>query len=134
MPPAAVPETALKKRTRDEAWATTRAEGAAKARAARSAARKDAFKRAESYVKEYRAQVNQEACGRVGAIPWLSLGEVPRDGSVGRTERARGAEKTRERGSRRPGAGGLAAATGAAGLECGGTARWRGQSLAAPSE
>ena len=57
MPPAAVPETALKKRTRDEAWATTRAEGAAKARAARAAGRKDAFKRAESYVKEYRAQV-----------------------------------------------------------------------------
>lgn len=57
MPPAAVPETALKKRTRDEAWATTRAEGAAKARAARAASRKDAFKRAESYVKEYRAQV-----------------------------------------------------------------------------
>jgi hypothetical protein len=57
MPPAPVPETALKKRTRDEEWAKARAEGAAKAKAARAAGRKDAFKRAESYVKEYRAQV-----------------------------------------------------------------------------
>lgn len=61
MPPAAVPETALKKRTRDEEWAKTRAEGAAKAKAARAAARSSAFKRAESYVKEYRAQVRGDS-------------------------------------------------------------------------
>lgn len=57
MPPAPVPETALKKRRRDEDWAAARAKAAAEARAKRAASRADAFKRAESYVKEYRAQV-----------------------------------------------------------------------------
>ena len=57
MPPAPVPETALKKRRRDEEWAAARATAAAEARAKRAASRADAFKRAESYVKEYRAQV-----------------------------------------------------------------------------
>ena len=57
MPPAPVPETALKKRRRDEEWAAARATAAAEARSKRAASRADAFKRAESYVKEYRAQV-----------------------------------------------------------------------------
>jgi large subunit ribosomal protein L7e len=57
MPPAPVPETALKKRRRDEEWAAARSQAAAEARAKRAASRADAFKRAESYVKEYRAQV-----------------------------------------------------------------------------
>ena len=57
MPPAPVPETALKKRRRDEEWAAARASAAAEARSKRAASRTDAFKRAESYVKEYRAQV-----------------------------------------------------------------------------
>jgi len=57
MPPAPVPETALKKRRRDEDWAAARSQAAAEARAKRAASRADAFKRAESYVKEYRAQV-----------------------------------------------------------------------------
>lgn len=57
MPPAPVPETALKKRRRDEEWAAARATAAAEARSKRAALRADAFKRAESYVKEYRAQV-----------------------------------------------------------------------------
>lgn len=92
MPPAAVPETALKKRTRDEAWATTRAEGAAKARAARAASRKDAFKRAESYVKEYRAQVR--GVGEdVWRVCWVCAlageggrADVPRASRAGRRE------------------------------------------------
>jgi hypothetical protein len=58
MAPPPVPETVLKRRKRDEAWAADRAAAAAKARSARSASRADAFKRAESYVKEYRAQVS----------------------------------------------------------------------------
>ena len=57
MPPAPVPETALKKRRRDEEWAAARATAAAEARTKRAASRADAFKRAESYVTEYRAQV-----------------------------------------------------------------------------
>lgn len=57
MPPAPVPETVLKRRKRDEQWAADRAAAQEAARAKRRASRADAFKRAESYVKEYRAQV-----------------------------------------------------------------------------
>ena len=48
MPPAPVPETALKKRRRDEEWAAARASAAAEARSKRAASRADAIKRAGS--------------------------------------------------------------------------------------
>ena len=52
-----VPEGLLKKRQRDEQWATNRAAAAAEAKAKSKSNRKLIFKRAEAYVKEYRQQV-----------------------------------------------------------------------------
>lgn len=52
-----VPESVLKKRKRDEEWAAKKAGEASAAKAAAKAKRKDIFKRAEKYVKEYRDQV-----------------------------------------------------------------------------
>lgn len=52
---SSVPETILKKRKDDEAAAKARAEAALAARKSRRAKRSEAFKRAEKYVKEYRA-------------------------------------------------------------------------------
>ena len=52
----AVPETALKKRKRDEAWAAKKAAAAAEAKAHAEKNSKEIFKRAEKYVKEYRDQ------------------------------------------------------------------------------
>eukprot|EP00873_Tetraselmis_striata_P036855 jgi/Tetstr1/457119/TSEL_043769.t1 len=51
-----VPESVLKKRKRDEDWAAKKAGEASAAKAAAKAKRKDIFKRAEKYVKEYRDQ------------------------------------------------------------------------------
>ena len=51
-----VPETLLKKRKRDEKWATEAKTHAASEKRARRASRGVVFKRAESYVKEYRQQ------------------------------------------------------------------------------
>lgn len=59
MRPPQVPEAVLKKRKRDEAWAAQRAAAAADASKKARATRKEIFKRAEKYVKEYRAQVRQ---------------------------------------------------------------------------
>ena len=53
----AVPETALKRRKRDEAWAAKKAAAAAEAKAASEKKSQEIFKRAEKYVKEYRDQV-----------------------------------------------------------------------------
>lgn len=53
----AVPETVLKKRKRDEEWATKKAAQQAEARSKAKETRKEIFKRAEQYVKEYRAKV-----------------------------------------------------------------------------
>lgn len=47
----------LKKRKRDEDWAAKKAAAAAEAKQKATASRKEIFKRAEQYVKEYRAQV-----------------------------------------------------------------------------
>lgn len=47
----------LKKRKRDEDWAAKKAAAAAEAKQKATATRKEIFKRAEQYVKEYRAQV-----------------------------------------------------------------------------
>jgi len=77
MPPAPVPETALKKRRRDEEWAAARASAAADARAKRAASRADAFKHAESYVKEYRAQVRVEAVFDLSFVSSSRKGAIP---------------------------------------------------------
>lgn len=53
----AVPETALKRRKRDEAWAAKKATADAEAAAAGKKNSEEIFKRAEKYVKEYRDQV-----------------------------------------------------------------------------
>ena len=53
----AVPETALKRRKRDEAWAAKKATADAEAAAASKKNSEEIFKRAEKYVKEYRDQV-----------------------------------------------------------------------------
>ena len=54
-----VPETALKRRKRDEAWAAKKASAAAEAKANAEKNSKEIFKRAEKYVKEYRDQVSE---------------------------------------------------------------------------
>lgn len=53
-----VPELLAKKRKRDEQWATERAAAAVEARKKARTTRAEIFKRAEKYVKEYRAQVS----------------------------------------------------------------------------
>jgi hypothetical protein len=65
-----VPESVLKKRTRDAQWAEQKAAAAASAKAAGEKKREEIFKRAEKYVKEYRDQVSflfliARACVRV---------------------------------------------------------------------
>lgn len=57
MAPAAVPESLLKKRQRDEKWALEKTEKAAIAKKVAKDKRKVIFKKAEAYVKEYRSQV-----------------------------------------------------------------------------
>ena len=52
-----VPESLLKKRQRDEQWATQRAADRTEARKKAKENRKVIFKKAEAYVKEYRQQV-----------------------------------------------------------------------------
>ena len=54
-----VPESVLKKRKRDEDWAAKKAAALADSKKHRKSNRKDIFKRAEQYVKEYRDQVRQ---------------------------------------------------------------------------
>ena len=60
-----VPETVLKKRKRDEEWANKKSAAAAEAKQKSRASRKDIFKRAESYVNEYRNKV----C--IGLLPYF---------------------------------------------------------------
>eukprot|EP00244_Chara_vulgaris_P015133 TRINITY_DN9_c0_g1_i2.p1 TRINITY_DN9_c0_g1~~TRINITY_DN9_c0_g1_i2.p1 ORF type:complete len:250 (-),score=65.66 TRINITY_DN9_c0_g1_i2:636-1385(-) len=55
-PVAVVPESVLKKRKRDEAWAKGRAEELREKRSKYKKNRVVIFKRAEQYIKEYRAQ------------------------------------------------------------------------------
>ena len=59
-----MPETVLKKRKRDEEWATKKAAQQAGAKTKARATRKEIFKRAEQYVKEYREKVGsrQTSC------------------------------------------------------------------------
>lgn len=53
-----VPETLLKKRKRDEDWAAKRTATSDATKKKAKASRKEIFKRAEAYVKEYRSQVS----------------------------------------------------------------------------
>ncbi|MCO5583879.1 hypothetical protein L7F22_037794 [Adiantum nelumboides] len=55
-PPAAVPESVLKKRKRDEQWALAKKEQAHQSKLKSFANRKVIFKRAEQYIKQYRQQ------------------------------------------------------------------------------
>jgi hypothetical protein len=61
MAPAAVPESLLKKRQRDEKWALEKTQKAAVAKKEAKEKRKVIFKKAEAYVKEYRAQVRLQS-------------------------------------------------------------------------
>ena len=71
----AVPETALKRRKRDEAWAAKKATADAEAAAASKKNSEEIFKRAEKYVKEYRDQVR---------FCLLYTSPSPRDGLLSR--------------------------------------------------
>ena len=64
-----VPETVLKKRKRNEQWEQTKAAQVADKKAKSKDKRKDIFKRAEQYVKEYRQQVQAQFRGRLGSAP-----------------------------------------------------------------
>ncbi|GBG90386.1 hypothetical protein CBR_g50634 [Chara braunii] len=61
-PVAFVPESVLKKRNRDEAWAKTRADELREKRTKYKKNRVVIFKRAEQYIKEYRAQEVDLVC------------------------------------------------------------------------
>ena len=52
-----VPESVLKKRKRDEDWATKKAAAVSEQKKKSKGSRNEIFKRAEKYVKEYRDQV-----------------------------------------------------------------------------
>jgi ElaB/YqjD/DUF883 family membrane-anchored ribosome-binding protein len=54
---AMVPETLLKKRKRDEQWASDRKQQLEASRSKNAKNRQLIFKRAEQYIKEYRSQV-----------------------------------------------------------------------------
>jgi len=59
---AVVPETLLKKRKRDEEWASARKQQLEAARSKNAKNRQLIFKRAEQYIKEYRSQVWGNRC------------------------------------------------------------------------
>lgn len=61
-PAGTVPESVLKKRKRDEDWAAKKAANASEAKKKSRDQRKEIFKRAENYVKEYRDQVRLSVC------------------------------------------------------------------------
>lgn len=56
--PAAVPESLLKKRKRDEQWASAKSEKVAAAKTRNSKNRTLIFKRAEQYKEEYEKEVS----------------------------------------------------------------------------
>jgi Ribosomal L30 N-terminal domain len=69
---AKVPESLLKKRQRDEKWALAKTEAAAVAKKQNKDKRKVILKKAEAYVKEYRAQVGFPAIPVSAAILSIS--------------------------------------------------------------
>ena len=74
-PPAAVPESLLKKRKRDEDWANKKAAAAADAQKKARENRRTIFKRAEAYTNQYRRQV-RERCICISAT--LRIRRPPR--------------------------------------------------------
>ena len=84
--PSTVPESVLKKRKRDEQWASQKAAAAAEAKKAREKKREEIFKRAEKYVKEYRDQV-RDASERCDWARWDCF-RVRRDVAGRRARRA----------------------------------------------
>lgn len=72
----AVPESILKKRKRDEDWAAKKAAASADQKKRSKDGRKDIFKRAEQYVKEYRDKVrgiSRRVSCRLASGPWFML-------------------------------------------------------------
>ena len=86
MQPSTVPESVLKKRKRDEQWASQKAAAAAEAKKAGEKKREEIFKRAEKYVKEYRDQV-RDASERCDWARWDCLGFVGTSRDVARVAR-----------------------------------------------
>jgi|TARA_B110000003_G_scaffold273465_1_gene311257 hypothetical protein len=84
--PSTVPESVLKKRKRDEQWASQKAAAAAEAKKAGEKKREEIFKRAEKYVKEYRDQV-RDASERCDWARWDCLGFVGTSRDVARVAR-----------------------------------------------
>lgn len=72
-PGAGVPESVLKKRKRDDEWATKKASQIDEKRKANKGKRRDIFKRAEQYVKEYRQQVRHGSRASRGTLPMVAL-------------------------------------------------------------
>jgi large subunit ribosomal protein L7e len=68
-----VPETLLKKRKRDEQWASTRKQQLEISRSKNVKNRQLIFKRAEQYIKEYRSQVRENLIFSRVAIFFLFL-------------------------------------------------------------
>ena len=95
-PQPAVPETALKRRKRDEAWAAKKAAAEAEAKAAAEKNSQEIFKRAEKYVKEYRDRVRFGEPSRARARVFFRR----RDGRSGRRGRARTGRARPDRGRR----------------------------------
>ena len=90
----AVPETALKRRKRDEAWAAKKATADAEAAAASKKNSEEIFKRAEKYVKEYRDQVRfgeTRPCALHTNIAFPDTGATPPGRCATRAEK--GAER-----------------------------------------
>lgn len=69
-PAGTVPESVLKKRKREEDWAAKKAAKAADAKKKARDQRKEIFKRAETYVKEYRGQVTIAMLHQSGQDIW----------------------------------------------------------------
>ena len=65
---APVPESVLKKRKRADDWAAKRADAAAQKQLKAKSNRREVFKRAETYAKEYRSQVGRVAA--LGRLCW----------------------------------------------------------------
>jgi len=73
-----VPETILKKRKRDDEWAAKKAAVVADTKKKSKSNRKDIFKRAEQYVKEYRDQVGTQRKGlQIDATPACGHKKAP---------------------------------------------------------
>lgn len=75
-PAGTVPESVLKKRKRDEDWAAKKAANAGELKKKSREQRKEIFKRAENYVKEYRDQVQRSHSSALTEGPVLSTHDL----------------------------------------------------------